>query len=147
MGGRLQTAVCPSPSMVPIHRAAMVTTVLRRRSRFAQEMGLDSQDSLKKFSRFAQERDAAGRRRSEHRPRRATMKITNVEIIPIYPRIAARNAAYKARFVNINQRVVFKVHTDAGIVGYGDARSSAPPRSSVETVIGRSPFDFLHNDL
>jgi L-alanine-DL-glutamate epimerase-like enolase superfamily enzyme len=75
------------------------------------------------------------------------MKITDVEIIPIYPRVAARNAAYRARFVDINQRVVFKVRTDAGIVGYGDARSPAPARSVVEPVIGRSPFDFLQADL
>jgi L-alanine-DL-glutamate epimerase-like enolase superfamily enzyme len=75
------------------------------------------------------------------------MKITDIEIIPIYPRIAARNAAYKARFRDLNRRVVFKVHTDAGIVGYGDYRSGAPPRSSVEPLIGRDPFEYLYNDL
>ena len=75
------------------------------------------------------------------------MKITDIEIIPIYPRIAARNEAYTARFRGINNRTVFKVHTDNGLVGYGDYRCGAPPRSSVESLIGRNPFDFLNNNL
>lgn len=75
------------------------------------------------------------------------MKITDIEIIPIYPRIAARNEAYKVRFRNINHRTVFKVHTDNGLVGYGDYRCEAPSRSSVAPLIGRSPFDFINNNL
>lgn len=75
------------------------------------------------------------------------MKITDVEIIPIYPRIAAHNEGYKARFHDINQRTVFKVHTDNGLVGYGDYRRASPPRSSVESLIGRNPFDFINNNL
>lgn len=75
------------------------------------------------------------------------MKITDIEIIPIYPRIAARNEQYKARFRGINNRTVFKMHTDNGLVGYGDYRCGAPPRSSVEPLIGRNPFDFLNNNL
>ena len=58
------------------------------------------------------------------------MKITDIEIIPIYPRIAARNEPYKARFRGINNRTVFKMHTVNGMVGYGDYRCGAPPRSS-----------------
>ena len=50
------------------------------------------------------------------------MKITAIEIIPIYPRIAARNEQYQVRFRNINQRTVFRVDTDAGVTGYGDYR-------------------------
>ena len=42
------------------------------------------------------------------------MKITDIEIIPTYPRIAERNAAYTARFHDMNHLTVFKVHTDAG---------------------------------
>jgi L-alanine-DL-glutamate epimerase-like enolase superfamily enzyme len=75
------------------------------------------------------------------------MKITDIEIIPIYPRIAARNEDYQVRFSHINHRTVFKVHTDTGLVGYGDYRCGPPPRSSVEPLIGCNPFDFLHNNL
>ncbi|MCZ6676528.1 MAG: hypothetical protein O7E52_04685 [Candidatus Poribacteria bacterium] len=75
------------------------------------------------------------------------MKITDIELIPIYPRIAARNAEQKARFSGINHRTVFKIHTDNGLVGYGDYRCSPPDRSSVEPLIGRSPFDFINNNL
>ena len=45
------------------------------------------------------------------------MKITDVEIIPIYPRVATRNADQKARFRDINCRTIFKVKTDNGVVG------------------------------
>ena len=54
------------------------------------------------------------------------MKITDIEIIPIYPRIPARNTDHQARFSAINHRTIFKVHTDNGLVGYGDYRCSAP---------------------
>lgn len=75
------------------------------------------------------------------------MKITDIDIIPIYPRIAARNERYQARFRNINQRTVFRIRTDTGLIGYGDYRCQAPPRSTVEPLIGRSPFDFINNDF
>ena len=75
------------------------------------------------------------------------MKITAIEIIPIYPRIAARNEQYQVRFGGINRRTVFRVQTDAGVTGYGDYRCPAPPRSTVEPLIGCSPFDFINNDF
>ena len=75
------------------------------------------------------------------------MKITSVEIIPIYPKIAARNANQKARFVSLNHRTVFKITTDNGIVGYGDARCPAPDQSTVEHLVDRNPFDFLNANL
>ena len=75
------------------------------------------------------------------------MKITDIEIIPIYPRIPARNTDHQARFSAINHRTIFKVHTDNGLVGYGDYRCSAPDQSSVEPLIGRNPFDFINNNL
>ena len=73
------------------------------------------------------------------------MKITDIEIIPIYPRIAERNAAYTPRFHDMNHLTVFKVHTEAGVVGYGEFRCTPPPRAYVEPLIGRSPFDFINN--
>ena len=75
------------------------------------------------------------------------MKITDIDIIPIYPRIADRNADQKARFRDLNRRTIFRVKTDNGIVGYGDARCEAPPKSSVEGLLGRNPFNFLNADL
>ena len=38
------------------------------------------------------------------------MKITDVDIIPIYPKIAARNADQKTRFINLNRRTIFKIN-------------------------------------
>ena len=75
------------------------------------------------------------------------MKITDIEIIPIFPRIAARNEQHTVRFHGINHRAIFKVCTDSGLVGYGDHRCSAPPPSEVEPLIGRDPFDFINNSL
>ena len=46
------------------------------------------------------------------------MKI--VDIIPINPGLAARNADQKVRFRSIDQWTIFKVVTDNGIVGCGD---------------------------
>jgi D-galactarolactone cycloisomerase len=75
------------------------------------------------------------------------MRITDVEIIPIYPRLVARAAAYNAHFPNWNLRTVFKVKTDNGLVGYGDYRCPPPDPSIARPLIGRSPFDFLGNNL
>ena len=79
------------------------------------------------------------------------MKITDIEIIPIHPRLAERydNPEGRARMGDIDCRMVFKVTTDAGIVGYGDYDwpGPPPPRSMVEPLIGRSPFDFMLADV
>ena len=78
------------------------------------------------------------------------MKITDIEIIPIYPRLAKRydNPDAQARMANIDCRTVFKVTTDVGIVGYGDYYWADPvPASEIEPLIDRSPFDFMLADL
>jgi L-alanine-DL-glutamate epimerase-like enolase superfamily enzyme len=75
------------------------------------------------------------------------MKVVDIDIIPIYPAIASRNAEHKRHFRSLNHRTIFKVTTDNGIVGYGDARCEAPPKSTVERVVDRSPFDFINADL
>jgi L-alanine-DL-glutamate epimerase-like enolase superfamily enzyme len=78
------------------------------------------------------------------------MKITDIEIIPIFPRLAKRYKNRKVSLYGIDHRTVFKVHTDNGLVGYGDIRGRPgrqPPQSSVESFIGRDPFDFINSNL
>jgi len=76
------------------------------------------------------------------------VKITNIDVIPINPRLAVRNADQKARFSGIDTQTIFKVTTDNGIVGYGNCRGHvALPQSSIEALIDRTPFDFINADL
>ncbi len=75
------------------------------------------------------------------------MRITDVDIIPIHPRLAERNRNDPVRFAGIDHRVVCRVRTDDGLVGYGDHRGGAPSAASVEPLIGRSPFEFIGNDF
>ena len=78
------------------------------------------------------------------------MKITNIEVIPIYPRLAKRYDNRKVDLYGIDHRTVFKVETDAGIVGYGDQRvrpGGQPDPAIAESLIGRNPFDFINNHL
>ena len=50
------------------------------------------------------------------------MKITDIEVNPIAMPLAARhdNRAGRRRMYDMDQHVVVKVHTDNGLVGYGD---------------------------
>jgi len=76
------------------------------------------------------------------------MKITNIEVIPIYPRLAKRYENRKVDLYGIDHRTIFKVHTDEGVVGYGDQRGrpgGQPSQASVKPLIGRTPFDFINN--
>ncbi len=78
------------------------------------------------------------------------MKITNIEIIPISPRLAQRYAHRAVDLYGIDCRVVYKVHTDNGLVGYGDVRvrpGATFSQEDVKHLIGRDPFDFIHNNL
>ena len=78
------------------------------------------------------------------------MKITNIEVIPIYPRLAKHYENRKVDLYGIDHRTVFKVETDAGIVGYGDQRvrpGGQPDPAIAASLIGRNPFDFINNHL
>jgi L-alanine-DL-glutamate epimerase-like enolase superfamily enzyme len=75
------------------------------------------------------------------------VKITSVDVIPIYPRLVARAAAHNAHFPNWNVRTVFRVRTDSGLTGYGDYRCPPPPETIAKPLMGRSPFDFVGNDF
>ena len=50
------------------------------------------------------------------------MKITEINVIPLYPRLAERYARRKVDLYGIDARTVFKIQTDKGITGYGDQR-------------------------
>lgn len=76
-------------------------------------------------------------------------KITQIDVIPIYPRLAERYASRRIDLYGIDARTFFRVHTDAGITGYGDQRVrpwGQPDPESVQHLVDKSPFDFLHNN-
>ena len=75
------------------------------------------------------------------------MKITQIEVIPIRPRLARGCEGREVRFQDINRRTIFKVHADNGLVGYGDCRNIAFSGATVEPLIGHDPFDFVNNTL
>lgn len=79
------------------------------------------------------------------------MKITDIECIPIVMPLATRydNHHGRVRMGDMDEHLVVKVHTDNGLVGYGDYEDNPNPvpQSIIDTLIGRSPFDFLHNDF
>jgi len=78
------------------------------------------------------------------------VKITDIEVIPIYPRLAKRYENRKVDLYGIDARTVFKIRTDNGLVGYGDQRVrpwGQPDPADVKPLIGRDPFDFINNNL
>lgn len=79
------------------------------------------------------------------------MKITAIEQIPIAMPLARRydNHAGRMRMYDIDQHIVVKVHSDQGVVGYGAYEDNPNPiaQAEIDALIGRSPFDFLHNDF
>ncbi len=78
------------------------------------------------------------------------MKITDIEVIPIVMPLAKRydNHHGRTRMYDIDQHVVVKIHTDNGLIGYGDYEDrSAIASEEIEPLIGRNPFDFLHNNF
>ncbi|MYD62531.1 MAG: hypothetical protein F4W91_15950 [Gemmatimonadetes bacterium] len=78
------------------------------------------------------------------------MKITDIEVIPIAMPLAKRydNHHGHTRMYDIDQHVVVKIHTDNGLIGYGDYEDrSAIASEEIEPLIGRNPFDFLHNNF
>ena len=80
-----------------------------------------------------------------------TIKITDIEIIPIVVPVAKRydNHYGRIRMESIDQRLFIKVHTDNGIVGYGDYEGDdrPPPQEELDRLIDRNPFDFINNDF
>ena len=78
------------------------------------------------------------------------MKITKIDIIPIYPRLAKRYENRKVSLFGIDHRAVYRVETDNGLVGYGDQRVRPGwqlPHAKVEPLIDHDPFEFINNTL
>ncbi len=75
------------------------------------------------------------------------MRISQVDIIPIRPRFARRYEGHEIRMRSIDQRTVFRVTCDNGVVGYGDYRCAPPPQSVGDAMLGRSPFAFLREHI
>ncbi len=79
------------------------------------------------------------------------MRITDIEMFPIVMPLAKRYDTRdgRQRMGGIDEHLVVKVHTDNGLVGYGDYEDwpEPLPQSVIEPLIGRNPFDFLHNNF
>lgn len=76
------------------------------------------------------------------------MKITDIAITHINPRLAARNVGKKVQFRGIDTQTVFKVTADNGVVGYGEGRGHVTlDVRDVDRLTGSSPFDHINAEL
>jgi L-alanine-DL-glutamate epimerase-like enolase superfamily enzyme len=75
------------------------------------------------------------------------MRITEIDVIPIEPRLAARYVGREPWYDRINHRTIYRVRADNGLVGYGDHRLGVPSRASLQPLIGCDPFEFVGNDF
>jgi L-alanine-DL-glutamate epimerase-like enolase superfamily enzyme len=79
------------------------------------------------------------------------MKIAHIEQIPITMPLAKRydNHAGRMRMYDMDQHLLIKVHGDNGLIGYGDYEDNPTPvpQNVVDSLIGKSPFDFLLNNF
>jgi len=69
-----------------------------------------------------------------------------VDIIPIRPRFVERYGDAAVRMRAIDQRTLFRITCDNGIVGYGDYRCAAPADAVGQAMIGQSPAAFLRDE-
>ena len=76
------------------------------------------------------------------------MRIEHVEALHINPHLCERNKGHEVRFSGIDTQTVFRITCDNGVIGYGDTRGhSALNDQQKETLLGKSPFDFVAADL
>lgn len=77
-------------------------------------------------------------------------RIRTVDLIPIFPRLAPRYADRAVDLYGIDCRLVFRVATDSGLVGWGDQRVRpwyVPEPGLGQDLVGRDPFDYLNGRL
>ncbi len=78
------------------------------------------------------------------------MRITAVDVIPIYPRLASRYANRRVDMYGIDHRILYRIATDAGLVGWGETRVrpwNHPDPDVANELIGKRPIDFINNTL
>ncbi|MCY4546686.1 MAG: hypothetical protein OXD39_15775, partial [Gemmatimonadetes bacterium] len=76
------------------------------------------------------------------------MKITDIAITHINPRLADRNVGRKVLFNGIDTQTVFKVTADNGVVGYGESRGHVTMDiREVDRLTGSHPFDHINAEL
>ena len=75
------------------------------------------------------------------------MKITKADVIPIRAPLTKAADGRQAWFDEIDRRVIFRLETDNGLIGYGDRRSVKQSSSEVDHLIGCNPFDFINNSF
>jgi len=78
------------------------------------------------------------------------MRIKDIRVIPIYPKLAERYQHRQVDLYGIDHRTIFRVEADNGLVGYGDQRvrpGGQPAQSSVDPLVGRNPFDYINQNL
>ena len=76
-------------------------------------------------------------------------RMKSVDIIPIFPRLAARYADRVVDMYGIDSRLLCRVETDSGLVGWGDQRVRSwfvPADDMGRDLVGHDPFDFLNSD-
>ena len=78
------------------------------------------------------------------------MRIKDIKVIPIYPKLAERYQHRQVDLYGIDHRTIFRVEADNGLVGYGDQRvrpGGQPTQSSVDPLVGQNPFDYINQNL
>jgi len=76
------------------------------------------------------------------------MKITDIAITHINPRLAERNKDKRVQFRGIDTQTVFKVNADNGVVGYGESRGHVTMDiRDVDRLTDSHPFDHINADL
>lgn len=78
------------------------------------------------------------------------MRIKDIRVIPIYPKLAERYQHRQVDLYGIDHRTIFRVEADNGLVGYGDQRvrpGGQPAQSSVDPLVGHNPFDYINQNL
>ncbi len=78
------------------------------------------------------------------------MRIKDIKVIPIYPKLAERYQHRQVDLYGIDHRTIFRVEADNGLVGYGDQRvrpGGQPTQSIVDPLVGQNPFDYINQNL
>ncbi len=76
------------------------------------------------------------------------MKITNIAITHINPRLAERNVDQKVKYRDIDTQTIFKVTADNGVVGYGESRGHVTMDiNDVERLTDSHPFDHINAEF